>query len=106
MRKRARTDSNHSEIVTELRKAGCSVQSLASLGSGVPDALVARAGKMFLLEIKDGSKPPSAQRLTYDESIWGLKWRAPVHIVHSVEEAMQAVGLLNRAVDSVSATPH
>lgn len=52
MRLKARTDANHSEVVKALRNAGCSVQSLAATGRGVPDLLVGRDGKNLLMESK------------------------------------------------------
>ena len=64
MRKRAKLDVNHLEIVATLRKCGASVVSLASLGDGVPDLLVGYRGKTALVEIKDGDKPPSQRELT------------------------------------------
>lgn len=91
-RKRAKIDRNQPEIVKALRRVGCSVQSLASLGAGVPDLLVGRRGENFLLEVKDGSQPPSARRLTDDEKEWHSKWQTPIFIVNSVEEALHAVG--------------
>lgn len=88
MRLKARIDANHGEIVKALRQAGCSVQSLAQLGKGVPDLLVARNGKMWLMEVKDGSKPPSQRIRTNDEKEWMLHWNAPVYLVNSVDEAL------------------
>jgi hypothetical protein len=52
MRRAARTDTNHTEIVAAFRKLGCSVLSLASLGRGVPDLLVSLGGITWLVEVK------------------------------------------------------
>lgn len=93
MRKYGKTDANQTRIVLALRKAGCSVQSLASLGSGVPDLLIGRAGRNFLCEVKDGSKPPSARALTPQEVQWQAYWLGHVVTVHTPEEALAAVGL-------------
>ena len=90
MRRAAKVDANHGVIVTALRKCGCQVQSLAAVGKGVPDLLVERAGKLFLLEVKDGAKVPSARKLTPDEARFGRTW--PVHVVLSPEDALRAVG--------------
>lgn len=91
MRRKARLDDNHNEVVKALRKMGCSVQSLASIGNGVPDILVARCGKMALAEIKDGAKVPSKRRLTEDEINWHANWKAPVWVIQSVQEAIWMV---------------
>lgn len=89
----AKIDANQNEIVNALRKAGCSVQILSSVGKGCPDLLVARAGINYLLELKDGKKPKSAQKLTPDQVVWHGKWESCVHVVNSIESAFEAVGL-------------
>jgi Holliday junction resolvase len=71
MRRAARTDSNQTEIVAILRSLGCSVQMLHAVGAGCPDLLVGVAGQNLLIEIKDGSRKPSARRLTSDQGVWG-----------------------------------
>ena len=91
MRRAANLDSNHTRIVLALRAIGASVQSLASLGGGVPDLLVGYHGKNVLLELKDGSKPPSARALTVDESKWHANWGGQVAIVTTPEEAQRVV---------------
>jgi len=93
MRRAARTDSNHAEIVEALRRAGASVQSLAPVGCGCPDLLVGLRGVNTLLEVKDGSKRPSARRLTVDETRWHRAWLGQVVVVETVEQALKAVGL-------------
>lgn len=94
MRRAARVDDNQAAIVDALRRAGCSVRSLASLGKGCPDLLVGRAGVNYLLEVKDGSKPPCKRRLTPDEEAFHAAWRGPVAVVESVEDALKSVGAM------------
>jgi hypothetical protein len=60
MRRAAKVDANHADIVKALRAAGCGVLDLSKVGNGCPDLLV-HAGVTVLMEIKDGSKPPSAR---------------------------------------------
>lgn len=91
MRRAARVDGNHKDIVEALQKIGCSVQSLASMGSGVPDLLCGYHGVNVLLEVKDGSKVPSARQLTVDESTWHERWGGQVATVKTPEEAQLAV---------------
>ena len=52
MRRAARIDGNHAEIVDCFKKLGCSVLSLAAVGKGVPDLLVAINGITWLVEVK------------------------------------------------------
>lgn len=100
----AKVDANQSAIVAALRAAGCSVQSLARLGDGVPDLLVGRGGEQWLLEIKRPSGPRGGKggALTPDQIRWWQDWRGrrPV-IVTTPQEALAAVGLFGQA-DRVS----
>jgi len=93
MRFRAKVDRNQSEIVQALRDIGCSVQSLAALGKGVPDLLVGRRGRNWLMEVKDGKSSPSKRKLTEDEESWHAHWQGNVTTVSSIEEAIQVVQL-------------
>lgn len=90
-RRAARVDANHAEVVKALRKAGCSVASLASVGAGIPDLVVGIRGVNLLLEIKDGSKPPSARQLTDDEKAFMTAWRGQYAVVESAEQAVGVV---------------
>ncbi len=94
MRRRAKIDANHAEIVRALRQAGASVQSLAAVGDGCPDILVGLAGKNYVFEIKDGNLSPSRQKLTTDEWAWHKAWCGQVRVVTSVSEAL---AILERA---------
>lgn len=91
MRRAAKTDANQAEIVAALRAAGCAVQSLAAVGSGVPDILWSRNGRIGLMEIKDGKKSPSGRKLTTDQEEWHRDWKGPIAIVESVEQALEAI---------------
>jgi len=95
MRVRGRVDRNQPEIVRALRQIGASVQSLADVGQGCPDLLVAFRGKTLLMEVKDGLLPPSQKRLTEDEQIWHKTWQAPVLVVESVQDALKFVSSIS-----------
>ena len=92
-RRAARIDNNQHEIVDALRAVGCNVAITSSLGSGFVDLVVFRpsTGLLRLMEVKDGSKPPSRQRLTPDEEEFARKF--PVWVVHDVAEALAAMGV-------------
>lgn len=98
-RRAARTDTGQAEIVAALRAVGCTVAVTSDVGGGFPDLVVGLANRgegperlNLLLEIKDGSKPPSARRLTPAEQAWHAAWRGQVAVVASVDEALAAVG--------------
>jgi hypothetical protein len=48
-------------------------------------------GFNILLEVKDGNKKPSDQKLTADQTIWHYAWRGHVDVVNTVESAILAV---------------
>jgi hypothetical protein len=96
-RRAARIDANQPEIVEALKGVGASVQSLAPLGGGVADLLVGFRMVNYLMEVKDGSKPPSRRRLTDDQIQWHDDWRAPVHIVETVADALRVIGMEHHA---------
>lgn len=91
-----RIDDNQNEIVKGLRQIGAEVQSLAELGRGCPDTLVAFRQRWYVAEIKDGSKPPSRQKLTDKEIDWHKKFNphAPVHIWRSLDDALRTIGAM------------
>lgn len=94
MRRAAKVDANQDQIVVALRAAGASVNSLAPVGKGLPDLLVGFRGTNYLLECKDGNKPPSARELTPDQIEWHLNWRGHAVVVTSADEALAAIGAI------------
>ena len=92
MRRNA-VDANQGEIVDALRKAGCSVAPTSQAGDGFPDLVVGRACVNYLLEVKDGNKIPSAQKLTPKQRKFHKQWLGQVDVVNSVEQAFEVVGL-------------
>jgi Holliday junction resolvase len=92
MRRAAKVDGNHTEIVQALRSVGATVQSLAAVGGGVPDLLVGWRGMNLLIEVKDGSRIPSQQRLTPEQVKWHEAWGGrPVFVVRTVDETLEVL---------------
>jgi len=86
-----RIDANQNEIVRELRKVGATVLITSNLKNAF-DILVGFRGELYIVEIKDGSKPPSQRKLTPGETKCkqdfqnvGVKY----HIINSVQEAIE-----------------
>lgn len=86
-----RTDSNQQLIVHQLRHLGCSVAVLSGVGKGFPDLIVGRAGQNYLIELKDGSKPPSQRKLTPDEIRFFHNWRGQVNVCGSLNEILDVI---------------
>lgn len=89
----AKIDANQPQIVDALRKAGCRVCITSSFGGGLPDLLVGFPNReIALVEVKDGSKPPSARKLTPDQVKFHAEWYGwPLFVVTSVDEALGLV---------------
>jgi hypothetical protein len=98
MRKASAVDANQSEIVDALRKVGATVTPTHATGAGFPDLAVGYKGVNYLLEVKDGAKPPSARKLTKAQIVWHRDWRGMVHIVNNTTEALAAIGALRGTI--------
>lgn len=94
MRQAAKIDANQPAIVAALRKVGCQVCILHRVGQGVPDLLVkTRGGRLLLMEVKDGSRPPSERALNLEQRRFHEDWAGCCVVVETVEEALKAVVL-------------
>lgn len=86
----SRVDVNQKEIVAAFRKLGYIVQHTHQQGSGFPDIIIcSQTGYMELIEIKDGSKPPSGQKLTEPEVRFHNNWPRKIPIINSVEAVLK-----------------
>lgn len=81
-----RVDTNQAELMAEARRLHAEVQSIAPIGHGCPDLLLAFCGQWHVIEIKDGSKPPSKRRLRESQMEWHRRFDAPVWIWENVED--------------------
>lgn len=101
MRRAAKVDRNHGDIVAAFRACGCTVQSLAMVGKGCPDLLVGidrlpvhvstTGSANLVVEVKPGDVSASRKRLTVDEMRWHAAWRGQVCVIESAEEAVALV---------------
>ena len=95
MRRRGRTDALQTSIVKALRAVGCSVESLANCGGGIPDLLVGYHMRTCLIEVK----APRGE-LTPMQLEWAGRWRGEgPAIVRSVAEALTFVGATSPSPD-------
>ena len=92
MRRAARRDANEGDIIKAMRAEGAYVKVIND--EGLFDLLVSYKGPSgkhhcLLLEIKDGSKPPSARRLTPAEQKFHDEWPGDnLFIIISPEDAV------------------
>lgn len=94
-RRAARQDDNHNEIRTAFRAFGAVVIDTFQLPNTF-DMLVAFRGKLYPVEVKDGSKPPSRRKLTSGEqeckqllASAGVEY----HVIESVDDAAKMLGV-------------
>jgi hypothetical protein len=96
-------DSNQPAITKKFRDLGCSVAILSSVGNGLPDLLISKwigreSGQpqrwTALIEIKDGSKPPSGRKLTPDEAAFHYAWQGELFIIESEKQAEDLINSL------------
>jgi hypothetical protein len=87
MRRAARRDNGEHDIIKAMRSEGAFVKVIND--EGTFDLLCWYNGRTLLLEIKNGSKPPSARRLTPAEQKFHDEWPGDnLYIANSVEEAL------------------
>jgi hypothetical protein len=92
MRRAARKDKNQNAIAIALESAGAAVTDLSKAGGGVTDLLVSYHRRWFVLEVKNPDVPKADRELTPAQKDWHAKQRAPVHVVMTAEQALEAIG--------------
>lgn len=95
--RRAKIDTSQAGIVEALEAAGCSIQSLARLGHGVPDLMACRAGEIFLFECKT-PKASKHKETEAKQKTWAQQMGITVHVVSTPEQAVAV--LLHRPLES------
>lgn len=92
---RNRTDTNQSDIVSTLRAVGADwISTSGDPGIGF-DGIVLFRGRIFIAEVKDETKPPSARRLTENEEKRKAQCEAhgvPYLIFLNPDQALEAIG--------------
>lgn len=88
-RRAARRDGNEPAIVSALEAAACDVVKIST----PCDLIVGRAGRTYLLEVKNPDVPPSQRKLKPEQLLFLNNWRGQYDVVETVEDALQAVGL-------------
>ena len=90
-----RRDANHAAVVQFLADVGVEVLDLHTL-AGALDLLVGVRGVLYLVELKDGLKPPSRRRVTKREQETISRFRAvgcPVLVASTEAELLAGLGL-------------
>ena len=85
MMRNARVDRNQPEIVKAFRGLGWTVLIISQL-KNCCDIIVSKGGRTICIEIKDGEKPPSAQKLTEGELGFMKGWQGEYMIVNCLAD--------------------
>ena len=88
MRRAAKVDVNQPEIVKEFRSLGWYVLIISQL-KNCCDIIVSKNGRTIAVEIKDGSQPPSKQKLTEGEAKFMNEWQGEYKIINSVDAVIK-----------------
>jgi len=81
-------DANQESIIAALRQIGCTVHVV----NRAPfDIVVGRNGKTYILELKDGRKPPSAQALKPSQEKFKREWLGQWDCVNCINDAIRVV---------------
>lgn len=87
MSRARKIDANQPSIVKFFRGLGYSVAITSGAGDGFPDLVIGKGGQNWLIEIKDGDKPKSQQKLTEKQVKFHGEWRGQISVINSVEAA-------------------
>ena len=87
MRLAARKDDNHNEISNAFERLGWSVLDIHQLPD-CADIVVGKCNQSIVIEIKDGSKPPSKQKLTNGEMAFKDRWKGDYRIVTCIQDVI------------------
>ena len=87
MMRNAKVDRNQPEIVKAFRDLGWSVLIISQL-KNCADIIVSKNGRTIVIEIKDGEKPPSGQKLTEGELKFMRMWQGDYMVVNCVNDVV------------------
>ncbi|MCK5609388.1 hypothetical protein KAR91_46375 [Candidatus Pacearchaeota archaeon] len=87
-RRAARCDANQPEIVKCFRDLGWYVLIISQL-KNCCDVLVSKEGRTIAIEIKDGSKPPSKQKLSKGEEKFKDEWQGEYALINCIDDVLK-----------------
>jgi len=95
-----RVDANQKPIVRTLSSIpGVSVKVLSDVGKGMTDLLIGRMGINYLIELKDGEKVKSKQKLTDDQVEFHSEhgWKGQKAVCNCLEQVLEVIGITQGA---------
>jgi len=83
----ARIDRNQPEIVKLFRKLGWYVLIISQL-KNCCDIIVSKNGRTIAVEIKDGEKTPSQQKLSTGELKFKDEWQGEYMLINCIDDVL------------------
>ena len=77
---------------TPMKKEGFTAIT-SQLGNGFVDIVVGYKESNYLIELKDGNKPPSQRKLTPDEIEFHNKWNGQIAVCESLDDVLKVIGV-------------
>jgi len=94
MRRAAKIDDNQRKIVNALRKVpNLTVAITSQSGNGFPDIVVGYKKYNYLIELKDGAKSPSQQKLRDAQQPFKDNWTGQYDVCNSLEQVLDVIRL-------------
>ena len=87
-RRAARVDDNQPEIVKAFRALGWYVLIISQL-KNCCDIIVSKNGRTIAIEIKDGRKTPSQQKLSAGELKFQSEWQGEYALITSIDDVKE-----------------
>jgi len=91
---RNRVDANQTELIKYFNTWGCSVLNISAL-KNCCDIIVSKHGRSIFVEIKDGSKPKSARKLTEGEEKFKAETQGAWRLCENEKDAQNIINELN-----------
>jgi len=95
--RKARVDDNQTDLVKVMRDLGASVEITSNVHNGFPDVVVGICGVTVLVEIKDGSKPPSDRKLTPKQVVFHNEFRGAKTVIETEDQAVTLIEDMRKA---------
>jgi hypothetical protein len=95
MRRAARIDDNHKEIVAAFKKFGCSVLDIHVIPN-CADVVIGTHFRCAVIEIKDGAKSQSERELTKGEKKFRDGWKGAYFVVEDLSDVIAVVKALEK----------
>jgi len=86
----AKKDANHNQVQGMFSAFGFRTLDVSSMKCGF-DFIAWKKGRVFIVEVKDGSKPPSATKLTDKEIEAEKKYSGEYYVIFSSEQAKRLI---------------